>query len=233
MTPEIYIWLPQRLVTAKPILRLLHSDLTKLFVANMTNHTSLKSIAFSIVLGMICVSIGCEQSRYSTSKWAPATGGDGTLPGVGLLDNVSSEVSTGSGSLPVRVDSLPLRGGRTLPGRSSLPWRAGNRNSLPNRSNTLPGRQQVVVQPPKKKVKPPLPSLEDKPVWDVREKREMPRVPGKPGLYMGEAEGIIKLPTNKFQRGAGSTLPSRNGVNTLPARGPKANWSTLPGRQGN
>ena len=206
--------------------------LNQLFVANMTNNTSLNSITFLIVLGMICISLGCEQSRYTPSAWAPATGSNGTLPGVGLLDDGSVGVNTSAGSLPFRNDSLPSRdNARTLPGRGSLPWRAGNQGSLPNRLDTLPGRQQIVAQRPKKKVKPPLPSLDGKPVWDVREKREMPRVPGRLGLYMGDDKGIIKLPSNNFQRGSGSTLPSRSGVNTLPARGPRTNWSTLPGRK--
>ena len=201
----------------------------------MTNNTSLNSIAFSIVLAMICLSLGCEQRRYTPSAWAPATGANGTLPGVGLLDGESVGVD-GTAS------SLPNRSGTSLPGRnSSLPSRrAGNQTSLPNRTEgTLPGRQKIVVQAPKKKAKPALPSLEGKPVWDVTEKREMPRAPGKLGLYMGETEGIIKLPSNNLQRGSGSTLPSRGGANTLPSRdggstlpsrGSRFNWSTLPGR---
>lgn len=178
---------------------------------------------------MICVSLGCEQQRYSPSAWAPATGANGTLPGVGQLG-----ASDTTGSLPSRTGTLPGRSGAgTLPGRnlSSLPWRAGNQTSLPNRAGgTLPSRQQIVVTRPKKIVKPALPSLENKPVWDVREKRQMQRVPGKPGLYMGENAGIIEIPSNNFQRGSGSTLPSRGGATTLPSRGSGFGSNTLPSR---
>ena len=192
----------------------------------MTNNTSLNSITLPIVLAMICFSLGCEQTRYNASGWAPATGGNGTLPGVGQLGDGSSN------SLPSRSDTLPGRvNGRTLPNRngSSLPMRAGNQTSLPSRAGgTLPSRQRVVVSRPKKKEKPPLPSLEGKPVWDVREKQEMPRVRGKLGLYMGEG-GVIGLPMDNPQRGSGSTLPSR-GATTLPSRGSGFGSSTLPSR---
>ena len=199
----------------------------------MTNNTSLNSIAFSIVLAMICCSLGCEQQRYSPSAWAPATGSNGTLPGVGLLGDGTVGVNASSSSLPNRNGSLPSRGGiGSLPNRSlsSLPSRTGNQTSLPNRAGgTLPSRQQIAVQRSVKRRKPALPSLKDKPVWDVTEKREMPRVRGKRGLYMGEGEGIIGLPAENFQRGAGSTLPSR-GATTLPSAARKSSWSTLPGR---
>ena len=102
------------------------------------------------------------------------------------------------------------------------PYRAGG---------TLPGRQQMaVVRRPKKKEKPPIPTLPNTPLYDTDEKPEMPRVRGKLGLYMGDTEGIIRLPVTKFQRNSGSTLPGRNGT-TLPARARNANWSTLPGRK--
>jgi len=193
----------------------------------MTNNTSLNSIAFFIALAIICFSLGCEQQRYSSSAWAPATGGNGTLPGVGQLGATT-------GSLPNRTETLPGRGGaRTLPSRgvSSLPWRAGNQTSLPSRvGGTLPSRQQIVITRPKKIVKPALPSLENKPVWDVREKRQMRRVPGKPGLYMGENAGFIEMPSSNFQRGSASTLPSRGSATTLPSRGLGFGSNTLPGR---
>ena len=198
----------------------------------MTNNTSINSIASLIAMAMICVSLGCEQQRYSPSAWTPATGGNGTLPGVGQLSSGGANPS--AGSLPTRNGSLPGRAGAgSLPSRSytSLPGRAGNQTSLPNRGGgTLPNRQQIAVQRPARRGKPALPSLEGKPVWDVTEKREMPRVRGKLGLYMGESEGIIGLPAENFQqRGSGSTLPSRNGT-TLPATARKSTWNTLPGR---
>ena len=197
----------------------------------MTNNTSLNLTAFSIFLAMICFSLGCEQQRYSPSTWTPATNTNGTLPGVGQLNDGSAS------SLPGRDDTLPGRAGMgTRPNRNyaSTPWRAGNR-TLPSRGGTLPSRQQIVVRKPKKPVKPALPSLEGKLVWDdirdgiVPDKREMPPVPGKPGLYMGDT-GIIGFPSVQPQRSSFSTLPGRNGT-TLPARAKKANWSTLPGRE--
>ena len=197
----------------------------------MTKNTSLNSIAFSIALVMICSSLGCEQQRYSPSAWAPATGGNGTLPGVGQLgDGSTSSLPTRTGTLPGRAGTLPGRSGNgTLPSRnlSSLPWRAGSQ-TLPNRAGTLPSRPRIVVTGPKPKRA--LPSLAGKPVWDVREKREMPRAPGKPGLYMGEDEDIVGFSANNFRRDSGSTLPSR-GATTLPARARNSNWSTLPGRK--
>ena len=182
----------------------------------MTYTASPKPITYLFALAIICFCFGCDQQRYSPSKWAPANSSNGTLPGVGQL-NSSSAVSNSN---------------RTLPGRNSgsLPWRAGGQTSLPNRSamQTLPDRSPVVVTQPKKKTKPPLPSLEDKPVWDVTEKRQMPRAPGKPGLYMGQENPLADLIGNSLgQRGSGSTLPSR-GSTTLPFRG--FNSSTLPSR---
>jgi len=187
-----------------------------------------KPISYLIALAIICFSFGCEQQRYSPAKWTPATGSNGTLPGVGQLNSSGVENSSGLA--------------RTLPIRNinSLPWRAGGQSSLPNRSamDTLPGRAQVVATQPnrKKKTKPPLPSLENKPVWDVTEKRQMPRAPGKPGLYMGQENPLAGLAGPAFgQRGSSSTLPSRGGStlplrrgSTLPFRG--FNSSTLPGR---
>ena len=170
-----------------------------------------KPITYLFALAIICFSFGCDQQRYSPSKWAPANSSNGTLPGVGQL-NSSSSVSYSNRTLPGRDD--------TLPGRSSgsLPWRAG----------TLPGRSPLVVTQPRKNTKPPLPSLENKPVWDVTEKRQMPRAAGKPGLYMGQENPLANLVGNAYdQRGSGSTLPSRGGT-TLPFRG--LNSSTLPRR---
>jgi len=205
----------------------------------MTNNSLLNPIAFSVFLVMICFSLGCEQQRYNPSKWAPASGSDGTLPGVGQLGmNTSTGTMPsrmGSGTMPGRgigEGTLPSRYGSYLANTSSLPSRAGS-DTLPGRmgTSTLPGRQQFVVTKPKKKVKPPLPSLEDKPVWDTREKQQMPRVSGKLGLYMDENnQGLIGLPSNAFQQnGSGSTLPGRTG-STLPYRGSRFGSSTLPGR---
>ena len=195
-----------------------------------------KPITYLDTLAMICFSLGCEQQRYSSSKWAPATSYNGTLPGVGQLGSDES-VSSSNRTLPNRSQTLPWRRSTgSLPNRNFA-----SQTSLPNRAamGTLPGRSPVVVtQPKKKNAKPPLPSLKDKPVWDedVTEKRQMPRHPGKPGLYMGQENPLAGLVGNAFgQRGSGSTLPSRGGStlpfrrgSTLPFRG--FNSSTLPGR---
>jgi len=193
-----------------------------------------KPITYLIALAMICFSIGCEQQRYSPAKWAPATGANGTLPGIGQLNANDSKNASGR-TLSGSNGTLAGRGNaRTLPGRNFV-----GQSSLPSRAamGTLPGRSPVVVVQPKKKknVKPPLPSLENKPVWDVTEKRPMPRVPGKPGLYMGQESPLAGLVGNAFgqQRSSGSTLPSRGtlpfrGGSTLPFRG--FNSSTLPSR---
>lgn len=200
----------------------------------MTNTPLLKPITYLVALAMICFSIGCEQQRYSPSTWTPAAGSNGTLPGVGQLG------PEGNRTLPGRDGTLPGRGDAgTLPGRNfvSLPWRAGGQSSLPVRTGTgtLPGRSPIVVSRPKKKQKPALPSLDGKPVWDVTEKRQMQRAPGKPGLYMGQDNPLAGLSSNAFRQGrSGSTLPARGstlpmrGGSTLPFRG--FNSSTLPGR---
>ena len=178
---------------------------------------------------MICFSVGCEQQRYSPSKWALTTSSNGTLPGVGQLGSESSSIRT----LPGRDKTLPRRGSV-----GSLPYRNfAGQSSLPNRRamETLPGRSAFAVTQPKKPIKPPLPSLEDKPVWDVSEKQQMPRAPGKPGFYMGQENPLAGLVGNAFGQNSGSTLPSRGG-STLPLRGGSTppfrgfNSSTLPSR---
>lgn len=191
-------------------------------MANMTYTALPKPITYLFALTIICFGFGCDQQRYSPSKWAPANSSNGTLPGVGQL-NSDGSASHSNRTLPGRDD--------TLPGRSSgsLPWRAGGQTSLPNRAamQTLPSRSPLVVTQPEKKAKPSLPSLENKPVWDVTEKRQMPRAPGKPGLYIGQENPLTDLIGNSLgQRGSGSTLPSRG--TTLPFRG--FNSSTLPSR---
>ena len=173
-----------------------------------------KPITYLFALAIICFSFGCDQQRYSPSKWGPANSSNGTLPGVGQLNSGGSEGASDR-TLAIRHGSLANRAMGTLAGRSPI----------------------VVAQPKKKKnTKPPLPSLENKPVWDVTEKRQMPRAPGKPGLYMGQENPLAGLVGNAMgQRGSGSTLPSRGGA-TLPLRGGSTlpfrgfNSSTLPGR---
>ena len=214
-------YLPQRLTLVEPIPYLQTQPITKFFAANMTKKSLLTPIAYFVALVVVCASVGCEQQRYSHSEWAPAINSNGTLPGVGQLGEGAA------GSLPMRTGTLPNRNSiGTMPNRNlvSLPWRGGNQTSLPE-------RPQVVVARPQKKVKPPLPSLDGKPVWDVTEKRQMRRVPGKPGLYLGDGNTIIGLTGSTFQQnGSRSTLPGRGNGSTLPFRGSRFGASTLPNR---
>ena len=189
----------------------------------MTNNFSLAPITYLVASVLVCISLGCEQQRYSSSDWAPATKFNGTLPGVGQLG-----VEGSAGAFPGRSGTLPGRSGvGTLPSRNlaSLPWRSGNQTSLPD-------RQQVLVPRTNKNVKPPLPSI-DQPVYDtdVSSRRQMKRVPGKPGLYLGDEGAIIGLTGNRFQQnGSGSTLPVRGNGSTRPFRRSQFGSSTLPNR---
>ena len=88
-----------------------------------------------IALCVVVLTAGCNQHRYTPSKWRPAAR-QSTLP-------VAAGLSGTAATLPMRNwSSLPFRGGTTLPNRhwSTLPNRGGM-TTLPNRNwSTLPQR---------------------------------------------------------------------------------------------
>lgn len=169
---------------------------------------SIKSVRLPAILliGVVALSIGCNQQRYKPAPWRAASG-QTTLP----QDDASSAGGgvrwrdLGPGTMPMRLangSTLPGRGWSTLPGRgwSTLPGRGWT--TLPGRGwSTLPGRGGLTTMP-----------------------------------YRGNGASPFRSGGDRFPAPGWSTLPGRGpGANTLPLRqrypefrGRDLNWSTLP-----